>query len=95
MAVREAVANAIKHGNKLDETKKVEVTFSNLPKGLEVTVRDFGEGFAVDEVPDPTNPETIAGRWLAQGAFVYFGSVNEPFLLSFRTPRLVGVRTIE
>ena len=59
MAVREAVANAIKHGNKLDETKKVEVTFSNLPKGLEVTVRDFGEGFAVDEVPDPTNPENL------------------------------------
>ena len=39
---------------------------------------------------DPTNPETIAGRWLAQGAFVYFGSVNEPFLPAFRTPRLVA-----
>lgn len=59
MAVREAVANAIKHGNKLDETKTVEITFSNLPKGLEVTIRDFGNGFDVEEVPDPTNPENL------------------------------------
>lgn len=59
MAVREAVANAVKHGNLLDETKKVEVTFSNLPKGLEIIVRDFGEGFDVDAIPDPTNPENL------------------------------------
>jgi hypothetical protein len=38
---------------------------------------------------DPTDPETIAGRWLAHGAFIYFGSVNEPFLAAFRTPQLV------
>ena len=59
MAVREAVANAVKHGNKLDATKDVEITFSNLVKGLEITVRDFGEGFAVEDVPDPTNPENL------------------------------------
>jgi hypothetical protein len=39
---------------------------------------------------DPTDEQTIAGRWLAQGAFVYFGSIQEPFLLSFRTPRLIS-----
>jgi hypothetical protein len=39
---------------------------------------------------DPANPETIAGRWLDRGAFVYYGSVYEPFLLAFRTPRLVA-----
>jgi hypothetical protein len=39
---------------------------------------------------DPTDYQTIAGRWLAQGAFIYFGAVNEPFLLAFRTPRLVA-----
>ena len=59
MAVREAVANAVKHGNKLDETKQVEITFENRSEGFEITVRDFGEGFAVDEVPDPTNPENL------------------------------------
>lgn len=59
MAVREAVANAIKHGNKLDGTKFVEITLLNVSRGLEVTVRDFGEGFQVEEVPDPTNPENL------------------------------------
>ncbi len=38
----------------------------------------------------PHDPQTIAGRWLANGAFVYYGSVNEPYLQSFRTPGLVG-----
>ncbi len=39
---------------------------------------------------DPTDPSTIAGRWLANGAFLFYGSMNEPFLNSFRAPRLVG-----
>jgi hypothetical protein len=38
---------------------------------------------------DPADPRTIAGRWLSQGAFVYFGSVNEPYLAAFRKPGLV------
>lgn len=59
MAMRESVANAVKHGNLLDETKPVEITFSNLPDGLEIIVRDFGAGFAVEAVPDPTNPENL------------------------------------
>lgn len=59
MAVRESAANAIKHGNKLDETKYVEITFENSDKGLEITIRDFGEGFVVAEIPDPTNPENL------------------------------------
>jgi serine/threonine-protein kinase RsbW len=59
MAVRESVANAVKHGNLLDETKPVELTFSNLRDGLEIIVRDSGRGFAVEDIPDPTNPENL------------------------------------
>jgi serine/threonine-protein kinase RsbW len=59
MAVREAMANAVKHGNKLDETKTVELTLNNSAKGLEITIRDFGTGFEVEEIPDPTNPENL------------------------------------
>ena len=59
LAIRESVANAVKHGNKFDETKKVKVKFSDLPEGFEITVRDFGTGFAVEEIPDPTNPENL------------------------------------
>jgi hypothetical protein len=39
---------------------------------------------------DPTDPQTIAGRWLSQGAYTYFGAVNEPYLLAFRSPGLVA-----
>ncbi len=59
LAIRESVANAVKHGNKFDETKKVKVTFSDRTDGFEITVRDFGSGFAVEEIPDPTNPENL------------------------------------
>lgn len=59
MAVREAVANAVKHGNKLDGAQNVELTFSYSPGVFEVTVRDFGSGFAVSEVADPTREENL------------------------------------
>ena len=59
MAVRESVANAVKHGNKLDETKTVEITFEDAPEGLLIAVRDFGAGFAVEDIPDPTNAENL------------------------------------
>lgn len=59
LAIRESVANAVKHGNKFDETKKVEVKFADVSDGLEITVRDHGAGFAVDDIPDPTNPENL------------------------------------
>lgn len=59
MAVREAVANAVKHGNRLDETKEVEIGLKDTETCMEITVRDFGNGFKVEDVPDPTNPENL------------------------------------
>ena len=59
LAIRESVANAVKHGNKFDESKEVEVKFENTDDGFEITVRDHGTGFSVEEIPDPTNPENL------------------------------------
>jgi serine/threonine-protein kinase RsbW len=59
LAVRESVANAVKHGNKFDESKLVEMTLSCSEGGLKITVRDFGTGFSVRDVPDPTDPENL------------------------------------
>lgn len=59
MASRESVANAIIHGNRSDETKTVEITLSNAPDGFEIVIRDFGAGFAVEEIADPTDPENL------------------------------------
>ena len=59
MAVREAVANAIKHGNKLDVRKKVNATFELQGQDLEITVSDEGEGFDPTNVSDPLNPQNL------------------------------------
>ncbi len=59
MAVRESVTNAVKHGNLLDETKPVEIAFSSSNANFEITVRDHGKGFDVDQIPDPTDPENL------------------------------------
>lgn len=59
LAIRESVANAVKHGNKFADEKTVDLTLARTPEGFEITVRDYGEGFSVDEIPDPTNPENL------------------------------------
>jgi serine/threonine-protein kinase RsbW len=59
MAVREAVANAIKHGNKLDVSKKVYARFDLHGPELEITISDEGEGFDPDTVGDPLNPQNL------------------------------------
>jgi serine/threonine-protein kinase RsbW len=59
MAVREAVTNAVLHGNRQDEAKAVEVGFKRSPSEIEITVRDEGEGFDPGSVADPTDPQNI------------------------------------
>jgi serine/threonine-protein kinase RsbW len=59
MAVREALANAVKHGNKLDASKNVEITLISSDNAMEILIRDYGEGFDASQVPDPTNPENL------------------------------------
>lgn len=59
MAVREAVANAIKHGNKLDVKKKVNATFELQGNDLEIRISDEGQGFDPSAVSDPLNPQNL------------------------------------
>ena len=59
MAVREAVTNAVVHGNAQDEQKAVELTLKSSPEAVEITVHDQGQGFNPEEVPDPTESENI------------------------------------
>lgn len=59
LAIRESVANAVKHGNKFDESKQVRVRLADSGEVFEITVRDFGTGFKVEDIPDPTDPENL------------------------------------
>ncbi len=40
----------------------------------------------------PFNTDTIAGRWMAGGAYVYFGSHAEPYLQAFISPSVLAER---
>jgi len=59
MAVREAVTNAVLHGNRQDESKFVEVVFTDTGAELVVTVRDHGAGFDPSSVDDPTAEQNL------------------------------------
>jgi serine/threonine-protein kinase RsbW len=59
MSVRESVTNAIQHGNRLDPGKKVEIRFEVAPEYLDILVRDQGNGFKIDELPNPLDPENL------------------------------------
>ena len=59
MAVREAVTNAVVHGNSQDEGKVVNIVLKSSPDAVEISVHDQGPGFNPNEVPDPTVEENI------------------------------------
>ena len=58
-SVRESVINAIKHGNKLDSNKQVDVKFIINDSGITIYVRDRGEGFDPDCIPNPLEPTNL------------------------------------
>ena len=69
LAVREALTNAIRHGNGLDPERPVRVSFGRDDAGgLLVHVRDWGPGFVPSEVPDPRLPQQI-GLGCGRGLF--------------------------
>jgi serine/threonine-protein kinase RsbW len=76
MAVREAITNAMVHGNKEDETKTVELTLNCLGHELEIEVRDQGEGFDPAGVPDPTDPANIL-KTSGRGIFLMRSFMDE------------------
>ena len=67
LALDEAVTNAIKHGNKLDPAKQVEVVATVSRHRAQIDIRDEGPGFDRKKVPDPTAEENLdkcSGRGL-------------------------------
>jgi serine/threonine-protein kinase RsbW len=59
VVIVEAVSNAIQHGNKNDITKIVHLEYVINEDNLTFVIKDEGEGFEVDSVPDPTLPENL------------------------------------
>lgn len=59
LAVQEGIANAMRHGNKLDKRKCVEVTFTPLQSKLEIRIKDQGAGVDLERLPNPNLPENL------------------------------------
>lgn len=60
MALREALVNAVIHGNGDGSGKSVNVTCRCYMDGeVSITVRDQGRGFDCNAVPDPTSLENL------------------------------------
>ena len=57
MALREALANAIKHGNRQDTSKRIHLEMDVVGQNLQISIRDEGEGFDPSAVDDPLAPE--------------------------------------
>lgn len=67
--LNEAVMNAILHGNKLDENKKVIINAEADAKRMIWSISDEGEGFDYNHLPDPTAPENLENL-TGRGVFI-------------------------
>lgn len=59
VALDEAFVNAVKHGNKFDSAKLVRITADVTRKEARFTIEDEGEGFDVNSLPNPLDPENL------------------------------------
>jgi serine/threonine-protein kinase RsbW len=60
LALREALNNAVVHGNRLDGRKLVRVHCRcELGKGVSMVIKDQGRGFDPNAIPDPSAAENL------------------------------------
>jgi serine/threonine-protein kinase RsbW len=60
LALREALSNAVVHGNRLDARKLVHVrVLCKVGKGISLIVSDQGQGFDARTIPDPLAVENL------------------------------------
>ncbi|MCL2624946.1 MAG: ATP-binding protein, partial [Planctomycetaceae bacterium] len=59
LALEEAVTNAVMHGNHADPQKKVYFQCGIDENEVRISVRDDGNGFNPDLIPDPRHPNNL------------------------------------
>lgn len=60
LALDEALVNAVRHGNRNNPDKTIQVDFTIDDERLVIEVEDQGPGFAPSDLPDPTAPENLS-----------------------------------
>ncbi len=61
-ALIEACSNAIEHGNRFDDAKRVRVELSLTGERMVATVRDEGPGFDYEAFADPDTPPDVTSE---------------------------------
>jgi len=93
MSVRECMVNAVVHGNRYNARKKVEVSISRSPDRLVVTIRDEGEGFDLNALPDPLANENLL-RHSGRGLLLIQAFMDE-FQIRAREPKGTEVKMVK
>ncbi len=76
MSVREAVVNAVLHGNAYDPKKKVSVSYEANGDALVIRIADQGGGLDPETVPDPLAPENLL-KQSGRGIFLIRSFMDE------------------
>jgi serine/threonine-protein kinase RsbW len=90
MAVREAMVNAVVHGNRYSADKRVHLAAGPNAGRLEIRIVDQGTGFQPRETPDPTSAENLL-KESGRGMMIIRSFVDE-FLVESASP--AGARVI-
>jgi serine/threonine-protein kinase RsbW len=69
MAIREAMVNAVVHGNQYNQNKRVRFSLSLTADRFTITIADEGNGFDFAHIPDPLAPENLL-RTSGRGIFL-------------------------
>ena len=77
LALREALVNAIVHGNREDPEKRVDVACRcSADGGIDITIRDHGAGFDAQAFVDSTAPKEKAATH-SRGIFLMRAMMDE------------------
>ena len=76
VALDEAFVNAVKHGNRNDPRKLVRITAELSAKEARFTVEDEGEGFNIQEIPDPRDPANLF-KTSGRGVLLIYNIMDE------------------
>lgn len=76
MVTREAIINAVKHGNHFAPEKQVKATLQRFPGAVRLCIADQGESFNPDALPDPLDPNNLL-RTSGRGVFLMRALMDE------------------
>lgn len=93
IAVRESMVNAVVHGNRYNIRKKVHLEVRKGADRLIVEIRDEGEGFELETLPDPLAEENLL-RHSGRGILLMQAFMDE-FEMNRADPKGTAVRMVK